>query len=275
MDKLNYHKSIEADTLEQFKEKPNIKVLHDAMARQLQEVYDFFVQLRDIRSLQTADGVQLDGIGDIAVLTRMEAGKMAGNPIPFDVMDDDMYRRYLIFKILKNTCNCTYPDIIKAFRMFWDRPLYYREDPEQPATMIFDTGEITADVDVSALVRAPVLRSAGVGMQLIFWIVCQTSPVIHIGGGAGVSDTLGFREKEDVFDFRDQLHLGGNVGVSDTLGFLEREDTFGFTDNLRLSGSFGSLDILPQPESLKQPEAVSILRTGGVCTIISNLSKGE
>lgn len=267
--------ALKKDLVEQFRGKPNIEALMEVISIELQQVYDFYEQLRENRDVLSATGKQLDGVGDIVVLNRMEAGILAGDPIPFEVMEDDMYRQYLIFKILKNTCDCTYPDIIKAFRMFWNRPLYYHEDPEQPATMIFDTGEITADVDISPLVRVPVLRAAGVGILIIFWIVCQTPATIRIGGGAGVLDTLGFREKEDVFDFQDGLYMGGAVGAVDTLGQQEKEDAFDFQDGLYMGGKSSPLAILPQPESRKQPEAVSILRTGGVCTIISHLSKGE
>ena len=161
-----YRKALDRDTLEQFRGKPNLEVLHDALARQLQEVYECFAQLNNQRDLYTAIGAQLNGIGEIAVLTRMEAGRMAGNPIPFNVIDDEMYRQYLIWKVLKNTTDCTYPDIIKAFRMFWDKPLYYTEDLEQPATMIFDTGEMEGPVDTRPLFNTPLLRAAGVTLKL-------------------------------------------------------------------------------------------------------------
>ena len=157
---------LKEDLVEQFRGKANIEALMEVVGIQLQEVFDFYEQLRTERSVEKAVGKQLDGVGDIAVMTRKEAGQLAGNPIPFEVIDDDTYRQYLIYKILKNTCNCTYPDIIKAFRMFWDRPLYYTEDPEQPATMIFDTGELPGDVDTTPLFRTPLIRAAGVTLKL-------------------------------------------------------------------------------------------------------------
>lgn len=132
----DYVATLKNDLVEQFRGKANIEALMEVIGAQLQQVYDFYDQLRQDRGVHTAVGKQLDGVGDIVVMTRMEAGKLAGDPIPFEVIDDETYRRYLIYKILKNTCDCTYPDIIKAFRMFWDRPLYYKEDPAEPATMI-------------------------------------------------------------------------------------------------------------------------------------------
>lgn len=118
---------LKQDLVEQFRGKANIEALMEVVGIELQEVFDFYEQLRTQRSVDTAVGKQLDGVGDIAVMTRKEAGQLAGNPIPFEVIDDDTYRQYLIYKILKNTCDCTYPDIIKAFRMFWDRPCTTRK----------------------------------------------------------------------------------------------------------------------------------------------------
>ena len=51
------------------------------MGGELQEVFDFFEQLRNERDVYHAIGKQLDGVGDIAVLTRKEAGQLAGDPI--------------------------------------------------------------------------------------------------------------------------------------------------------------------------------------------------
>lgn len=163
----DYFSALKSDLVEQFRGKANIEALMEVIAAELQEVNDFYEQLRNERDVYTSVGKQLDGVGDIAVMTRMEAGVLSGNPIPFDVIDDETYRQYLIFKILKNTNNCTYPDIIKAFRMFWKYPLYYREDPEEPATMIFDTGELSGDIFTTPLFRVPLLRAAGVTLKLI------------------------------------------------------------------------------------------------------------
>lgn len=229
--------ALKRDLVEQFKGKPNIEALLEVISIELQQVYDFYAQLRNNRDVFSSVGKQLDGVGDIVVLSRMEAGILAGNPIPFEVMGDDMYRQYLIFKILKNTSNCTYPDIIKAFRMFWKYPLYYREDPSEPATMIFDTGEITADINVAPLVSVPLLRAAGVTLTLMIWIKCRTDATLHIGTGIGSNAALGVREQPDVFRFSDKVRAG--------------------------SAENGTRTLLNLPEDTAAPHRVSILRTGG------------
>ncbi len=249
---VDYIKSLRQDLLEQFKGKERIEELVETVGEELQEVYDFYEQLRSERDVFNAVGKQLDGVGDIAVLTRMEAGQLAGDPIPFDIIDDETYRLYLIYKILKNTCDCTYPNIIKAFRMFWDRPLYYSEDPAQPATMIFDTGEMPGFVDTSPLFRIPLLRAAGVTLK----IYARTSTDmgvsrLHIIGGLGYAvNESSLPELERDYDFHSHIKVASGFQrvTEDTLPVLERDYKFGF--KLQLGSGFHRVteDSLPDVE---------------------------
>lgn len=206
----DYVATLKNDLVEQFRGKANIEALMEVIGAELQQVYDFYDQLRQDRGVHTAVGKQLDGVGDIVVMTRMEAGKLAGDPIPFEVIDDETYRRYLIYKIMKTTCNCTYADIIKAFRMFWDRPLYYTEDPAQPATMIFDTGEMDGNVDTTPLFNIPLLRAAGITLKLY---ARTRTPMdlsrLYIMSGLGFAvteTTLPILERE--IDYTGRIHVG-------------------------------------------------------------------
>lgn len=164
---VDYVELLREDLVDQFKEKPVIDALMEAIGTQLNDVRQFYEDLRDKRGIQTAEGKQLDGAGDIVVLSRMEAGALACINKSVFVLDDESYRRYLIFKVWKNTNNCTYYDIIKALRMFWERPLYYREDPAEPATMVFDTDTLPPDVDVQKLLNAPLIKAAGVRIKVV------------------------------------------------------------------------------------------------------------
>lgn len=156
------------DLVEQFKGKKNLGALAEAIDRQMQDVAAFFRQLRDERSVNAAVGAQLEGVGDIVVLTRQEAGKLANLAEPgMELLDDEEYRKYIIYQILRNTCDCTYPDIIRSFRMFWPKPLYYSEDPEYPATMVLQTDTLAPEDMAETLLRAPIIKAAGVGIRLI------------------------------------------------------------------------------------------------------------
>ena len=243
---------LKEDLVEQFRGKANIEALMEVVGIELQEVFDFYEQLRTQRSVDTAVGKQLDGVGDIAVMTRKEAGQLAGNPIPFEVIDDDTYRQYLIYKILKNTCDCTYPDIIKAFRMFWDRPLYYTEDPEQPATMIFDTGELPGDVDTTPLFKTPLIRAAGVTLKLYARTSVEMDTAwLRLRSGLGYAVTvtqLPTLEREIDYGAKVYARSGIQTITEDTLPGIERD--YKLHHKIRLGTSFQrvSQDELPPLE---------------------------
>lgn len=213
----DYVQLLRDDLLEQFKDKPVIDALMEAIGTQLNDVRQFFEDLRDKRSIQTAEGKQLDGAGDIVVLSRMEAGALACINKSVFVLDDESYRQYLIFKVWKNTNNCTYYDIIKALRMFWERPLYYRETPEEPATMVFDTDTLPPDTDVQKLLNAPLIKAAGVGIKVVAHVenpeMGDTLPIGAMMGRGYMSTVLPEIPVTDGFSdtVRPVPAFGGNI----------------------------------------------------------------
>lgn len=164
---LDYLIDLKKDLVTQFRDQPNIDILVDVIQGQLNEVAAFYKDLRDLRSVYTAQGVQLDGVGKIAVLSRAEAGELASYKESTWVLSDDEYRNYLLFKIWKNTNTCTYHDVQTAFRMFWDKPLYYSEQIEHPATMIFETSILKPEDNALKLFEAPFIKAAGVAIIII------------------------------------------------------------------------------------------------------------
>ncbi|MDR1687263.1 MAG: DUF2612 domain-containing protein [Clostridiales bacterium] len=157
---------LRSDLLEQFKGKPNIEVFQKALARQLAELYAFFGEINTLQWLESATGVQLDGIGDIVVMSRREAFELANLAGIYVPMDDFNYKLYLALKIHLNNSNCTHSDIYRTLKMFWDKPLYYSEDVEMPAVMIFTTDTLTTQDDIRVLRIVPKIKAAGVGFHL-------------------------------------------------------------------------------------------------------------
>ena len=122
----------------QFKGKPKIEALCACFDRQFAEIEQCFQQLLFLLDIEKAEGEQLDRIGDIVVLSRAEAGLLAaqGGVIDFDVIDDARYRKYLKYKILANTSNTTYRDIITAVKTIWDvDKVSYNENTDGPASL--------------------------------------------------------------------------------------------------------------------------------------------
>ena len=169
LDRGEYFQKLYDDLIQQFKGKPNIAVFQKAMAKQLDELYAFFYELRIMRWLQNAEGAQLDGIGNIVDLSRTEAliwSNLAGQVVP---MDDDLYRMYLWFKIFLNTSEGTYADIVRTLKMFWPHtPIYYSEHIDVPATMFFTTDPIPIwETDLRVLQIVTRVKAAGVALHFI------------------------------------------------------------------------------------------------------------
>ena len=161
-----YAEKLEDDLLTQFRGQKNNTAIMRSYARQLQEVYAFLKSLLSLLDLDTCTGPQLDLIGEIVVLSRYDARVIVGDAYEGQILDDDLYRKIIKYKILKNTSDCTYWSIMKGIKMFWDKPLYYREDPEQPAVMILETGVLAPEDHAEDLFSVPIIKAGGVGIHL-------------------------------------------------------------------------------------------------------------
>ncbi len=118
---------------EQFKRKHNMEVLVRAFAAELEELVEVFKELETLRSIKTAFGRQLDGIGEIVNLSRVESTAYAGI-VDFIVLEDERYRLFLMYKALRNANTCTYPELMEICRLLYDvKLLYYREMIDHPA----------------------------------------------------------------------------------------------------------------------------------------------
>lgn len=150
----------------QFRGKPKIEALCQCWDRQFEEIFSCLEQMKLILDVDRAQGAQLDHIGDIVVLSRADAGLLAaqaGN-LDFDVIDDVRYRKYLKYKILENTSNATYKDIISAIKMIWGADkIKYLENEEGPASLTVSFPYHYTAGDVFIL---PPLTAAGVGIHV-------------------------------------------------------------------------------------------------------------
>lgn len=151
----------------QFRGKPKTEALCQCWDRQFEEIFSCLEQMKLILDVDRAQGAQLDRIGDIVVLSRADAGLLAaqaGN-LDFDVIDDVRYRKYLKYKILANTSNATYKDIITAVKTIWDvEKVKYNENVDGPASLTVSFPyEYKPGEDIFLL---PPLVAAGVGINI-------------------------------------------------------------------------------------------------------------
>ena len=186
------------------------------MFRQLEEK-TFLRRLNDNESGDSlelgAHGIQLDRIGEIVDLTRKQAtfvsskiqsvadidksGGISDDTLmsfikenftmyyPGDALSDAEFSEYLYYKIFLNSSYCTYADVIKSLEMFWSKtPIYYQEDPEEPATIFLSTPGLKPEQNARLFFLAPVVKAAGVR---IFREAVTTDEVIEstvYAGGA-------------------------------------------------------------------------------------------
>lgn len=188
-----YFQKLHDDLSQQFKGKPNIVVFQKAMAKQLDELYAFFYALRTMRRLQDAEGVQLDGIGNIVGMSRTEAliwSNLAGLVVP---MDDKLYRMYLWFKIFLNTSDGTYADVARTIAKFWpDTPFYYSERIDAPATMFFTSEPMPITTDLRVLGIASKAKSAGVSLHLVMRAEENKTSDFYTSAASGFMETYVF-----------------------------------------------------------------------------------
>lgn len=160
----------------QFRGKPKIEALCQCWDRQFEQIFSCLKQMKLILDVDRAQGAQLDRIGDIVVLSRADAGLLAaqaGN-LDFDVIDDVRYRKYLKYKILENTSNATYKDIISAIKMIWGADkIKYLENEEGPASLTVSFPYHYTAGDVFIL---PPLTAAGVGIHVRAETELQPNP---------------------------------------------------------------------------------------------------
>ncbi|MBQ9347321.1 MAG: DUF2612 domain-containing protein [Oscillibacter sp.] len=250
------------DIPQQFLGKRNIEALITAFARQLQEVETVFQELRDKTDLQTATGKNLDNVGTIIPLSRKEAGMLAGANSPEYVISDERYRLYLKYKLLSLTSECTYSDIIAAARMFWNGPLRYSEPSDEPASYHLDAYVQNPWQDVGDLLRAPAIRSAGVGTGITVHFP-EVESGMRIGGQESVDSEMPLTVVDDVFSFEAALHIGGGMGITPGVTVRPIGDALRMESTLRLGGRARLISKVAAPPEADSLSMENTVRLGG------------
>lgn len=165
------------DLPQQFQAKHNIEVLIRAFARQLEEVEQAFLDIDGKTDIDNACGTVLDHVGTIVRLSRKEAYGLAGGAVEGELLPDDRYRIYMRYKILRDTSDCTYYDIMEAIDLLWDiKMASYYEREDRPATIFIGLPDVDVDNDDPAKGKPGVIRPGGVGFvyTVRYWIeVCH------------------------------------------------------------------------------------------------------
>ncbi len=152
------------DLPQQFQGKKRIEVLITAFARQMEEVRKVFDDVNRLTDIDMAHGINLDRVGDIVVLSRKDAQVILRSKTDQE-LGDETYRQVLRYKSIKNTCDCTYEDIVGTMKLLWDVDyITYVEKPERPATIFMQMPPFDINITDPAAKRVLAIRPAGVGL---------------------------------------------------------------------------------------------------------------
>ena len=214
------------DLPSQFQSRKNIEVLINAFSRQLEELKKAFKDLNMKTDIDVAVGKNLDMAGSIVSMSRVEAASFAGVDVNTPLASDDIYRRILTYKKLRNTNDCTYYDIIEGLKLLWgtSSPIYYQEKPERPATIFLTMPKQDIDATHTNFLKTLNIKPGGVSLiyesvydDLFYLMFLEIFKVNKLKLGITVpiaqrSDTNGkthiFIEKETKLAIRSKISLG-------------------------------------------------------------------
>lgn len=164
------------DLPQQFQRKPKMEILIRAFARQLYDIEQAFRDIREKTDIDTAFGKNLDVIvGGIVGLSRKDAAAMDVIPGNEEITDEK-YRSLLRYKILQNTGECTYYDIMDGIELIGNAEnVKYSEDPARPATYILNLGERNIEDDILSE-KTVTIKAAGVK---VLYVVSWISHIMH------------------------------------------------------------------------------------------------
>ena len=137
----------------------NIEKLLAALLVPMQDIENALQQLRYYRSVDTAEGDQLDVIGRIVGQLRLG-------------LDDDTYRRYIRARIATHNSDGTTEDLLTICELVvYDDDAVYTLVQEGTATARLSVTEISLDPDLAAVLFGflNAARAAGVRIILTWW----------------------------------------------------------------------------------------------------------
>lgn len=158
----NIIEGVEYDLLEQFKGQKNTSAVCSAIDRQLRDLVQALTSVKSETNFDDAVGKNLDLIGSIVDLSRAEAALLndGDEEIPYEVLSDDKYRKFLKYQAYRNANGCSYYDLINTMRIVWEDAsnISYSEESAYPATILIEV-KTEDTMDIRYL---PIFRPAGV-----------------------------------------------------------------------------------------------------------------
>ena len=170
-------------------DKPVLRALLSALGAEMDEINQVVNDLKNKRWIDTAEGVQLDGIGEIVDRNRQidkaiaipffgflgqpgvkgfDKARFRGNnetTLTSYILNDDEYRLVLAQKIMKNISRGTAEDTLQSLKFIFGAPTVVMEEVGN-ATIVVAIGRILHDDDkVLANAVDLIIRAGGVALK--------------------------------------------------------------------------------------------------------------
>ncbi len=252
------------DMPQQFQGKPKIEILVRALANQLEEVEAVFREINELTDIDTAHGKSLDYVGDIVCMSRKEAGELVNQQYGEPVISDERYREYLRYKVLRNTSDCTYWDIMQALDILWDvtRATYY-ERADRPATIFIGFPTVNIEDPDPAEGKPQILKPGGVGF---IYTVKYGTIVDHRGLESVVFSSLDIHSYFQFFELRT---LNGEWLLDGSVLLNQR-----VICNIGMGMAIGNIDVPVEEHFLLEAPSVSLRMdtdTDRVCVLSTDV----
>jgi len=152
----------------------NVEKLLAAVSTAVQDLENTYQQLLINRSIDTAEGVQLDVIGRIA-------GQLRSG------LDDDTFRRYVRARIATHNSDGTIEDLLTvASLIIYDEDASYIITQEGTATARLRVAGVAVPDDLGEALTSFILKTKSGGVRIVVqWAVSEPDDVFTLDMGPG------------------------------------------------------------------------------------------
>lgn len=172
-----------------YDDKPVLRAIIEALGAELDELNDAIIACKNDRWIDTAEGVQLDGLGDIVVMPRQINKALAltffgfygqtntvgfgqarflrqgESPLGTYILSDAEYRMLIAVKARQNVTDCTVEDTIASLKYVFDAPRVIIEELGNAAITVAIGKKLTKNQIALANAVDLVIRAGGVGIK--------------------------------------------------------------------------------------------------------------
>jgi hypothetical protein len=172
-----------------YDDKPVLRAIIEALGAELDELNAAIIECKNNRWIETGEGVQLDGIGEIVVKSRQISKAIGlvcfgfkGQPnirgfrqarflgqgessLETYILSDPEYRMVLAVKARQNVSNCTVEDTIESLRYVFNARRVYVEEKGNATLTVAIGKKLTPNEIVLANAIDMIIKAGGVGLK--------------------------------------------------------------------------------------------------------------